>query len=172
LIDVLPAPGPAPGLEAKLATFGRFVGSWDIDWSGFAPDGSRLTARGEVHFGWVLEGRAIQDVWIFPARDLRAQPLPPQAEYGTTVRMYHPATDTWKVCWAGPQGGAFTTLLGRPSGNEIVLETETPEGHPMKWIFSKIEPFDRPSTFEWRREVSRDAGRTWTREIEMKMRRR
>src|SRR5262245_39736718 len=78
MIDLLDAPGPDPALEEPLRLFGRFVGGWDIHWTGIAPDGSRQTARGEVHFGWVLEGRAIQDVWIFPSRDLRGDPLPPQ----------------------------------------------------------------------------------------------
>ena len=30
------------------------------------PAGTKHTERGEIHFGWVLEGRAIQDVWILP----------------------------------------------------------------------------------------------------------
>src|SRR5262245_47305146 len=56
---------------------------------------TRRTARhqghGEVHFGWVLEGRAIQDVWMIPRRRDRrpGAPVMPTAGnwYGTTLRV-------------------------------------------------------------------------------------
>ncbi|WP_287306502.1 hypothetical protein [Mesorhizobium sp.] len=31
-------------------------------------DGTTEESTGEIHFGWVLEGRAIQDIWIRPRR--------------------------------------------------------------------------------------------------------
>ena len=36
-----------------------------------AVDVSALHIKGEVHFGPVLEGRAVQDVWIMPRRSER-----------------------------------------------------------------------------------------------------
>jgi hypothetical protein len=30
---------------------------------------------GELHFGWVLGGRAVQDIWIVPSAATRAPPL-------------------------------------------------------------------------------------------------
>jgi len=48
-------------------------------------------ARGEIHAGWVLQGRAIQDVWIFPG-----------AFYGTTLRVYDPGLDAWHILWSDP----------------------------------------------------------------------
>jgi hypothetical protein len=50
LATVLHAAGPAEELAGKLKTFGRFIGSWRIDWYGSAtvqePD-----AVDELHFG-------------------------------------------------------------------------------------------------------------------------
>ena len=65
-IEALHTAGPAGPNAEQLQLFGQFIGSWDIDWSGLDADGRRHTARGELHFGWVLGGRAVQDIWIVP----------------------------------------------------------------------------------------------------------
>lgn len=46
----------------ELRLFGQFVGSWDVEVINYLPDGTRHVMPAEGHFGWVLEGRAIQDV--------------------------------------------------------------------------------------------------------------
>lgn len=40
-------------------------------------DGSVRTGTGEWSFSWVLEGRAVQDVWISPQRALRCNSREP-----------------------------------------------------------------------------------------------
>lgn len=37
LIQALHVPGPIPGLADKLMLFGRFVGSWGLEWTGTDP---------------------------------------------------------------------------------------------------------------------------------------
>ena len=72
-ITVLHADAPAVDRAEKLALYGQFVGDWETDIITHAPDGARHEGRGEIHFGWVLQGRAIQDVWMIPRlRDRRA----------------------------------------------------------------------------------------------------
>lgn len=57
------------------------------------PDGTRVKGKGEWHWGWVLDGRAIQDVWI--AHNDVSQSNAPITEWGTTLRFYDPKTDVW-----------------------------------------------------------------------------
>ena len=90
LIGALHSAGPDPALAAKLALFGRFVGSWDLDWSGRDAAGRPLSARGELHFGWVLGGRAIQDIWIVPGRGQPGEGEPPHAFHGSTPPLLRP----------------------------------------------------------------------------------
>jgi len=63
---LLHADGPNPEHATALQLYGRFVGNWDAEITAHGPDGTKHTAPGEIHFGWVLEGRAVQDVWIIP----------------------------------------------------------------------------------------------------------
>lgn len=62
----LHADGPNPEHAAALQLYGRFVGDWDAEITAHGPHATKHTAFGEIHFGWVLEGRAVQDVWIIP----------------------------------------------------------------------------------------------------------
>ena len=75
--------GPAGEHADKLMLFGQFVGDWEFDLIEIRPDGTKVNAKGEWHFGWVLEGRAVQDVWIVHS----LKPGGTAAEYGTTVRF-------------------------------------------------------------------------------------
>lgn len=166
LADALVADGPDPEHADALMLFGRFVGEWDFDWAGYDGDERQVrSGRGEWIFGWALEGRAVQDVWIVPAREHRGRA---EGEYGTTIRVYDPLLEAWLVTWNGPLHRARRTFVGRPSGDDILQEGQTERGEPLRWIFSEIEE----SSFTWRGLWSPDEGRTWRRCEEMHVRRR
>ena len=59
--------------------------------------------EGEVHAGWTLEGRAVQDVWIMPPRDRRSGP-PDRTRnmYGTTLRTWDAGIEAWRIVWSNP----------------------------------------------------------------------
>ena len=121
LADALHADGPGGGSAGKLRLFGRFIGSWDLRWSGTGPDGQPATTRGELHFGWVLGGRAVQDVWIVPGRGMPGAGDPPLAFHGSTIRFYDPAIDAWRSTWVEPINARVRRFIGRPAGDDIVL---------------------------------------------------
>jgi AraC-like DNA-binding protein len=103
LAEALVATGPDPEHAQALMLCGQFVGKWEFDWAAYDEEGKQLvTERGEWIFGWVLEGRAVQDVWIIPERGRRES----DGEYGTTIRFYDPQQDAWLVSWSGPIGGS------------------------------------------------------------------
>ena len=63
-IEGLPAEGPYPEHRAKLALFGQFVGDWEIQENRYLQDdGTWSKESGRIHWRWILEGRALQDVW-------------------------------------------------------------------------------------------------------------
>ena len=155
--------GPYPELKDKLMLFGQFVGDWDIV-SVKTPDPSGIAfkARGEVHFNWILDGRAVQDVWMtFDEGQHKAIPV------GTTIRVYDPAIDAWRSTWISGIRHTVQTFLARQVGKDIVLEGRTKEGHPERWMFSEIEP----KSFRWHSEELHDGGRTWVPTEEMVIRR-
>src|SRR5262245_59664643 len=109
LPQTLHAPGPAPDLAAPMMLYGQFVGSWDGRLVYTSSEGLRRESTCEVHFGWVLEGRAVQDVWIVPAREAR-KPTDRQLMYGTTLRVYDPQAGLWHITWIDPVRQVFNRM--------------------------------------------------------------
>jgi hypothetical protein len=167
MIDTLRSNGPHPELAAKLQLFGQFVGSWDVEIINYKPDGSREVVPGEWHFGWVLEGRAIQDVWIAPKRSLRSQSKGVSGDYGATLRFFDPKIDAWRSTWIGPAKGYVLPFIACQIGDEIVLEGSFESNKRRKWIFSDITG----ETFKWRAIESDDGWTTQQKVQEMSARR-
>lgn len=152
-IEGLDAAGPNPALADRLNLFGQFVGNWTCEILRHQ-DGQVQRGTGEWHFGWVLDGRAVQDVFIVPARSEASQPR----EWGSSLRSFDPKTGTWFIAWVGPVQGTLQTFTARAQGDEIVHEGTTADGRPSRWIFSDI----KPDSFRWRSLVSSDRGASWT----------
>jgi hypothetical protein len=119
-LDALFADGPAPAFADKLQLLGQFVGSWELDVVYRDPTGERRLSA-EWHFGWTLNGRAVQGVWIAPSRRDRQRGEPP-VDWGTTIRFYDPRIDAWRSTWIGPVKGFVLPFIARPIGDKIVLE--------------------------------------------------
>jgi hypothetical protein len=165
----LRAPGPATGYQAKLMLYGQFVGSWEAEAYWLLPDETTRLHYWQIHFDWVLEGKAIQDVWMTPPRlgpssGLGLEPWGKFGnQYGTTLRVYDPVRDAWHITYVEPYSCSRATLVGRLVGDRIVQEGNGSDGSHLRWVFSDIGP-DR---FRWHAEVSRDDTVTWRKALEM-----
>src|SRR5215216_2595295 len=89
--EALSSAGPAADRADKMSLYGWLIGDWRFAAVVHADEGARHTGEGEIHFAWVLEGRAIQDVWILPG-----------IFFGTTLRIYDPGLDAWHILWRDP----------------------------------------------------------------------
>ena len=151
-------------MTSELRLYSFLVGRWDMDVTTFLDDGTRHQGHGEIHAGWVLQGRAIQDVWMIPRlgeRELRVEPLPGAGNwYGTTLRIYDPQLRAWRILWSDPATSFFTQQLGRAEGGDIVQTGDDPRGGLMRWTFSEIGQ----ESFHWTAEHATDA-RNWRLEV-------
>jgi hypothetical protein len=148
LPEALLASGPAADRAANMMLYGQFVGSWDGKVVVHEVDGGRRESSSEVHFGWVLGGRAVQDVWIAPSRHAR-QPAEHDRMYGTTLRVYDPRSDVWHITWIDPVRQAYDRMIGRKVGDDIVQEYRNQQGTRCQWLFTEITA----QSFHW---ISRD----------------
>jgi hypothetical protein len=155
-IAALHSTGPAPDRAEKMGLYGWLIGDWEMDGTVYLDDGTVYKQRGEIHFGWVLEGRAIQDVWILPG-----------AFYGSTLRVYDPGLDAWHILWSDPLKQYYTRQIGRARGKDIVQDGKLEDGALVRWSFTEITP----NSFRWLGERSRDDGATWHLQAELLARR-
>jgi len=153
--EALHATGPASDRAENLKLYGWLIGDWAMDAVVTKADGSKYAGPGEIHFGWVLEGRAIQDVWILPG-----------LFHGTTLRVYDPKLDAWHILWSDPLHQVYRRQLGRRSGADIVQIGEDEAGLPVRWSFVDVAP----DSFRWLGERSPDRDR-WELQAEFRARR-
>ena len=167
---ILHAPGPDPALESNLSLYAWLVGHWKFDVTTFTEGGTTHAGNGEIHAGWILRGRAIQDVWMIPRlADRRpgiAQMPGAGNWYGTTLRLYDPGIDAWRILWSDPATNFYSQQIGRANGRDIVQDGPDPRGGRMRWTFTEIEP----DSFHWTAEHSADSS-SWRKVVDIYARR-
>ncbi|MFF0376417.1 hypothetical protein [Actinoplanes missouriensis] len=163
LATALSATGPDP--DRNMDLYGRLTGVWDVANRYRNDDGDWVAGTAVWTFGWVLAGRAVQDVMWF------ADPGPdgfPVATTGSTMRLKAAGSDAWHVVWFSPQGRTVT-LTGRPGdGGDIVQEGERQDGTPVRWLFTEVTS----TSFRWLGYMRPAEGEPWELEQEMLARRR
>lgn len=155
-VNALVSAGPAADRADSMALYGRFIGDWIFDALVHKDDGTEHRGRGEIHFAWALDGRAIQDVWILPG-----------LFYGTTLRVYDPGLDAWHILWNDPLKQLYTRQTGRAQGADIVQVGAADNGVALRWSFSEITA----DSFRWRGERSPDRGGSWILQADFRARR-
>jgi len=154
--EALIADGTARDRADKLGLYGWLIGNWEMDAVVHLAGGGTHEGRGEIAFEWVLEGRAVQDVWVLPG-----------VFYGTTLRVYDPGMDAWHILWSDPLRQYYSRQIGRARGDDIVQEGRNDAGEATRWSFVDITP----DSFRWLGERALDDGKTWQLEADFAVRR-
>jgi hypothetical protein len=106
-----------------------------------------MTARGNVQFSrgellgaWILEGRAMQDLFIFPGRVDRQAGRPREGDrYGCTVRLFDHSNRLWRVYWFNPADEKTSgELRAHRDGEGIALSGELWDGTIVRWAYRHI----------------------------------
>jgi len=160
----LGAPTRSSEIPESDDAYGWLVGSWELDVRRYwAVDVSSQQIKGEVHASWILEGRAVQDVWIMPRIGERSATLDKSRNmFGTTLRAWDTSIRAWRILWSNPAGEHFQNQIGRWSGNQVVQVGTRPDGTPTRWRFTEITA----ESFHWLGESLALDGVTWNLEGE------
>jgi hypothetical protein len=157
LFSLLPASGPSSAIDESRQLYAFLIGGWEVDSTWFAEEAELRRAKGEWRSSWILGGRGVQDLLFAKGA--------PADQYGTTLRCYDASIDAWRVVWMQPGGGEFVSQIGRKVGDDVVQEGQALDGSSLeRWTFSEISQ----DGFLWRAESSRDGGRTWRLDQEMR----
>jgi hypothetical protein len=164
MVTVLKAMGPHPSLGEQAKVFGRLIGTWDVEYADFSKDGKVTHRSGELIFGWVMDGRAVQDFWIVYPSGARKE-----REVYTDLRYYDPKSRSWPSTFIDVEHASVARFTGGAVGDDrIVLNTRDFDDTDTRWSINDI----RSDSFVWREEESLDGGKTWRLLAEHHMKRR
>ncbi|MDO4772806.1 MAG: hypothetical protein Q4A72_04530 [Bacillota bacterium] len=135
--------------------FSPLIGEWDIEWVDGKGTENERHVIGEWLFSEILNGQGIQDVFICPSRAERLLHPQPDAEYGTTLRIYNPKKKKWDICYSCL--GKMVYLEAEKISEKIVLVNKSETEFLNHWVFSDITP----ETFHWESKTSFDGGESW-----------
>jgi hypothetical protein len=162
-LNLLPSTARSPEIPEEQDLYGWLVGSWDLDVISHDDEGVTRRTSGELHAARVLDGRAVQDVFVNPRRSDRGPSMAAFANwFGTTLRIYDPSLGAWRIWWFNPYDGVRAELVGRRHGDEILQEGRFPDGTPIRWTFREITP----DSFRWSGERLEADGKTWRLQVE------
>ena len=162
-VEALLSSGKSNRIPEDDNFFAPLIGEWDFEWVDNHGTENERHIKGEWIFSWVLDGTAIQDLFICPSREERKKDSQPDAEYGTTIRIYNPKSQAWDIFY-GCRGEA-TRLEAKKDGESVVLTEITSK--KMKWVFSEITDH----SFHWQHMRTQD-GTEWNVHGEVFARRR
>jgi hypothetical protein len=167
--EALVGSGRSPEIPEAADAYGWLVGSWDLDVLHYwAMDVSARGMKCELHAQWALEGLAVQDLWIMPARSERHGRLDPKMNmYGTTLRVWDSLIRAWRINWRNPAGGHFEDQIGRRDGKDVIQIGVRPDGTQTRWTFTEIQA----GSFHWLGESLGRGGKSWLLEGEFRARR-
>ncbi len=145
-----------PDAPPETAQFGQLVGVWDITDETLQSDGTwKADSGAEWIWYYVLDGHAIQDDWIAPARHVPTAETPRQ--YGTNLRIYDPAAERWDLAWISNTDRKLSTFTATMQDDALVMRGTTANGQASRITFFDITP----TTFEWKLELGQEDG-SWT----------
>jgi hypothetical protein len=162
--SLLAATARAPEIPESADLYGWLCGSWDLDVRRYRGiDVAATGPKGEVHAARVLEGRAVQDVWIMPrCGERRSEHDRTMNMYGTTLRSWEASSQAWRIAWTNPVSGHREEQLGRWNGSDILQEGTRADGTRTRWTFTEITT----DSFHWRGEALYPNQEAWTLEAE------
>jgi hypothetical protein len=164
-LGALAASARSPEIPESDDVYGWLAGDWNLEVCHYLDLDVSSRPTGRVHAGWVLQGRAVQDVWFYSHPS--AAGAGAIITYGTTLRVWDPAIQAWRITWSNPARNHREDQIGRRIGRDIVQVGVRSNGTPVRWMFTEITP----DSFHWLGHALESDGRTWKLEAEFRAKR-
>lgn len=165
VLSALRATSANSSLADHAKVIDRLVGDWQVAYTDFKKDGTTLHRTGRLLFGWVADGRIMQDCWIVdPWGSHRDR------EVYTDLFYFEPKSATWRVASVDPYEASIATFTGGAVGDDrISIESQDlVAGQTRRWSFNDISS----DALVFRDEASTDGGKNWRLLAEYHMTRR
>jgi hypothetical protein len=152
LSTALPSELPHVSLGESSALDAKLIGTWTVEYSDIKKDGTTVHRTGQFMASWVLDGRAVQYLWIVDPSGARKE-----REVYTELRYFDPQSRSWNGVFFDPEHASTAKFTSEPQGDKIVMHSSDLGAADSRWTFGAIGP----NSLVFRDEASDDGGKTW-----------
>jgi len=135
----------------KSAVLERLAGTWDVRYEFIDKAGRSRVNNGQVQYTWILDGKALQEVWTSDSESKIPRP------FGTSINFYDPKRQQWTAVWVYPSQGETFQMTGGDVAGNFVLTGHDQSGALQRWSTTVVTPDSVIGRFD----ISRDEGKTW-----------
>ncbi len=138
----------------EVAQWGKLVGNWDIVVEMIGEDGN-VTQSFNAEWNWfyIMNGLAIQDVFILPKRADNIEP----SDYfvGTGIRIYDEDKKKWQTSWLDTSSKRIELREAVSTDQNIVVIHNTEGGDKLRYTYYDMNA----ESFKWKQESANNDGR-------------
>ena len=139
-----------------IEDWGQLVGNWNIVFESVDQSGNvQQSFEGEWNWFYILNGYAIQDVFILPPRSKATNP--DTLFYGVGIRIYDETLNKWESVWVDTSNKKLEFREASSKDGEIVLFQTNAKGEKLKITYFEITE----QSFEWKQEVFDTTKENW-----------
>lgn len=149
-ISALLGDGKINSIPEEYDWYAPLLGDWDFDYYDIQNGKRTRHVKGEWIFRRILNGTAIEDLFICPSRATKDTNPQPDGEYGAAIRMFHPGSCSYDMVYT--THGYMTRLNVRRENGKIVCTVLDRPAE--KWVFSEVTP----TAFRWQNITVTSAG--------------
>lgn len=135
---------------AKSVVLDKLGGTWNVRYEFVDKTGRSRVNNGQVHYTWILDGKALQEVWT---SDSEGKAAP----FGTSINFYDPKRQQWTAVWVYPSQGETFQMTGGDVDGNFVLTGHDQSGALQRWSTHVASSDSVIGRFD----ISRDEGKTW-----------
>lgn len=148
------AEGPNKAAPEETSQYAFIIGTWDCTTRFMNKKGDYDEGRATWTGFWILDGWAVQDVWV------SKQPDGSQF-HGTNIRSFNPKTKKWDNRWL-PQGTLQWKYYESEQRGDTMVMTGG-QGRDARGDFIDRNTFYDigENGWKWRKDRSYDGGKTW-----------
>jgi len=146
---------PPMGPPEELKQVAYLVGTWDcaMKMKAEMTSDKMSDSKGSATYAYILEGAAIT-----MAFDGEAMPGMKFKGYG--IQTWDRENKCWQMTWTDNMSARTSLYTGQHTGDQTVFQGED-QMMGMKYL-SRISSFnEKPTSFDWKMEMSMDGGKTW-----------
>ena len=140
-------------ISDKIAQWGKLVGNWDIVVDMLDEEGN-VAQSFDAEWNWfyIMNGLAIQDVFILPRR---AENIDPSNYFiGTGIRVYDDKNKKWQTTWIDTSTKKIEMREAASSDKEIIIIQDSEDGSKLKYTYYDMND----NTFRWKQESMNNSG--------------